>query len=135
LGAAEYASQREATLQQLAEFNASLTRLMAGDVTLVDALGAMKLAVHAAVSQAFRTPEVIKLFALAQPAGLRQRLAGLQRDKKLGKISKAAATAQALEILSALRKLGDTLSEDESFFLSEHMTESLAAFEQVKAAD
>lgn len=133
LGEEEHARQREATQAQLAEFNASLERLMAGDVTLVDALGAMKLAVQAAVSSAFRTPEVIKLFALAQPAGLRQRLAGLQRDKKLGKISKAAATAQALEILTALKKLGDALSEDEAFFLAEHMTDRLAAFETVTA--
>lgn len=30
-----------------------------------------------------------------------------QRDKKLGKITKAAATQQAIEILAALQKLGD----------------------------
>ena len=103
---------------------------MAGDVTLVDKLSAVKLAVHAAISQAFKTPEVIKLFALAQPKGLRERLAGLQRDKKLGKISKAAATEQALEILTALRKLGDTLTEDEDAFLAEKLASGseLASF-------
>ena len=30
-----------------------------------------------------------------------------QRDKKLGKITKAEATQQAIEILAALQKLGD----------------------------
>ena len=73
--------------------------------------------------------QVIKLFALKQPAQLRQRLEQLQararrscnasraplltlppptqRDKKLGKITKADATQQAMEILTALQKLGD----------------------------
>ncbi len=147
-------------------------------MTLVDTLGGMKLAISAAISQAFKTPEaracaharvqtcsrltlrashaqVIKLFALAQPAQLRQKLEQLQRDKKLGKVSKAAATEQALEVLTALKKLGDTaraahrlhcrpyvipdawsarqLSEDEEAFLQTNMTDSLAAFEAVAA--
>jgi hypothetical protein len=54
----EYESTRVETLKQLEEFNASLSRMMAGDVTLVDTLGGMKLAIQAAVSQAFKTPEV-----------------------------------------------------------------------------
>ena len=79
LDAEEYESTRAETLKQLAEFNASLSRMMArhalqqrkaradamlwlavqaGDVTLVDTLGGMKLAISAAISQAFKTPEV-----------------------------------------------------------------------------
>ncbi len=83
-----------------------------------------------------------------------------QRDKKLGKISKADATQQATEILSALQKLGDEartepascvrlrasrnsralrprpkLSEDEVAFLQKHMSEGLAAFQTVTDGD
>ena len=68
------------------------------------------------------------MFALKQPAQLRQRLEQLQarpriacrsqslhapdarllfcqRDKKLGKITKASATQQAMEVLAALQRL------------------------------
>ena len=69
-------------------------------MTLVDSLGSVQLAIAAAISKAFKTPEacglrcaaaaspvpaltdaaaqVIKLFALKQPAQLRQRLEQLQ---------------------------------------------------------
>jgi len=73
------------------------------------------------------------LFALAQPAALRQKLEQVQRDRKLGKVSPAAGELQMLEILTALRRLGDTLSREEASFLEANMTESLAAFEAVCA--
>ena len=56
------------------EFEASLQKMMAGDITLVNQLGSMRLAIQGAVSQAFKTPEVIKMFANKQPAQLRMRL-------------------------------------------------------------
>ena len=208
--AEEYESAKSETLKQLEEFHASLSRLMArcaetptascgadhptcaqaGDMTLVDSLGSVQLAIAAAISKAFKTPEaraawrcvasrqlttasaqVIKLFALKQPAQLRQRLEQLQaramrragcgalrltpcptqRDKKLGKITKAAATQQAIEILAALQKLGDEvrvavacsaahmfahacaqqLAPDEIDFMTKHMTEGIASFQAV----
>jgi hypothetical protein len=66
-------------------------------------------AIQAAVSKAFKTPEVIKLFAKKQPGQLRQRLIALQRDVKLGKVSQETYTQQAVEILAALRKLGESV--------------------------
>lgn len=76
-----------------------------------------------------------------------------QRDKKLGKISKAGATQQAIEILAALQKLGDEvratqagdvvrvcgsdshcaaqLAPDEVDFMTKHMTEGIASFQAV----
>ena len=208
--AEEYESAKSETLKQLEEFHASLSRLMArfaetptasrgadrppraqaGDMTLVDSLGSVQLAIAAAISKAFKTPEaraarrlrlqsqltaasaqVIKLLALKQPAQLRQRLEQLQaratwrtvavrlalttspaqRDKKLGKITKAAATQQAIEILAALQKLGDEvrrrcllgallvcsrvrvaqLAPDEIEFMTKHMTEGIASFQAV----
>lgn len=64
-------------------------------------------AIQAAISEAFHTPEVIRLFAKKQPGQLRERLVALQRDHKLGRIAEATATQQTVEILMALRKLGD----------------------------
>ena len=52
-------------------------------------------AVQAAVSDAFKTPQVIRLFAQKQPAALRRRLAEVDRDVKLGKLSKEAVKEQA----------------------------------------
>ena len=45
-----------------------------GDMTLMDNLSVMKLAVRAAISEAFKTPEVIRMFASRRPGELRQRL-------------------------------------------------------------
>ena len=45
-----------------------------GDMTLMDELSAMKLAVRAAISEAFKTPEVIQMFASRRPGDLRQKL-------------------------------------------------------------
>eukprot|EP01098_Paradermamoeba_levis_P000188 TRINITY_DN101_c0_g1_i1.p1 TRINITY_DN101_c0_g1~~TRINITY_DN101_c0_g1_i1.p1 ORF type:complete len:189 (-),score=61.31 TRINITY_DN101_c0_g1_i1:89-655(-) len=129
----EYQSLKKDTIVQLKEFQASLQKMMQGDMTLVDALGSVQLAIQAAVSQAFHTPEVIKLFAKKQPGQLRQRLANLQRDVKLKTLSNEAYTQQAVEILSALKKLGEKLSAEELSFLNQNMTQSLADFE--KASD
>ena len=78
MDAAEYESTKSETLKQLEEFHASLSRLMArvrssapsaacashgplrpqaGDMTLVDSLGSVQLAIAAAISKAFKTPE------------------------------------------------------------------------------
>ena len=45
-----------------------------GDITLMDELGSMKLAIRAAISEAFKTPEVIRMFASRRPGDLRQKL-------------------------------------------------------------
>ena len=77
MDAEEYESTKSETLKQLEEFHASLSRLMvraadcahaacaadralraqAGDMTLVDSLGSVQLAIAAAISKAFKTPE------------------------------------------------------------------------------
>ena len=40
----------------------------------MDELSTMKLAVRAAISEAFKTPEVIRMFASKRPGDLRQKL-------------------------------------------------------------
>jgi hypothetical protein len=43
-------------------------------MTLIDSLNSMQLAIQAAISSAFKTPEVIRLFAKKQPDQLRIRM-------------------------------------------------------------
>ena len=70
----EYEETKSETLEQLKEFNESLAKMKGGNMTLVDELNRMQLATQAAISEAFKTPEVIRLFTKKQPGQLRQRL-------------------------------------------------------------
>ncbi|XP_008317015.1 protein LZIC [Cynoglossus semilaevis] len=127
----EYEETKKETLEQLSEFNDSLKKILKGDMTLVDELGGMQLAIQAAISQAFKTPEVIRLFAKKQPGQLRTRLAEMDRDVMVGKLSRDVYTQQKVEILTALRKLGEKLTAEDETFLSENATASLSQFEKV----
>uniref|UniRef100_A0ABI8A661 Beta-catenin-interacting ICAT domain-containing protein n=1 Tax=Felis catus TaxID=9685 RepID=A0ABI8A661_FELCA len=107
----EYEETKKETLEQLSEFNDSLKKIMSGNMTLVDELSGMQLAIQAAISQAFKTPEVIRLFAKKQPGQLRTRLAEMDRDLMVGKLERGLYTQQKVEILTALRKLGEKALE------------------------
>uniref|UniRef100_A0A3B5R525 Leucine zipper and CTNNBIP1 domain containing n=1 Tax=Xiphophorus maculatus TaxID=8083 RepID=A0A3B5R525_XIPMA len=124
---------KKETLEQLEEFNDSLKKIMTGDMTLVDELSGMQLAIQAAISQAFKTPEVIRLFAKKQPGQLRTRLAEMDRDMMVGKMSRDVHTQQKMEILTALRKLGEKLTPEDDTFLAENATATLSQFEKVTA--
>lgn len=54
-----------------------------------------------------QTPEVIRMFAKREPAALRLRLASLQEEHKLGRLPVAAFRSQAVEVIVALKKLGE----------------------------
>lgn len=135
LGEEEYQKERKNTLEQLTEFETSLAKMVAGDMTLQSELDATRLALRSAISGAFKTPEVIRMFANKQPAALRRRLAEVDRDVKLGKISFEDVAVQASEILVALKKLGESLSAKEESFLQAHMSQTLSAFEEVEDAE
>lgn len=96
---------------EVQEFDAQLKKMLDGDMTLVSELGQLKLALEAAIKSAFHTPEVIRMFAKREPAALRLRLARLQEDHKLGKLSLAAFKSQAVEVIVALKKLGEEVRE------------------------
>ena len=81
-------------MTQLTEFQESLKQMTAGNMSLQSAFEATRQAVRAAISQAFKTPEVIRLFAKKEPVELRKRLANIDRDVKLGKIEFATVSAQ-----------------------------------------
>ena len=78
LEADEYEETLGETRAQLVEFKEALDKITEGDVTLMDALGRMRQAIQAAISDAFKTPEVAAMFAKKEPGQLRQRLQQLQ---------------------------------------------------------
>ncbi|XP_059231139.1 protein LZIC isoform X2 [Mustela nigripes] len=127
----EYEETKKETLEQLSEFNDSLKKIMSGNMTLVDELSGMQLAIQAAISQAFKTPEVIRLFAKKQPGQLRTRLAEMDRDLMVGKLDRGLYMQQKVEILTALRKLGEKLTADDEAFLSANAGAILSQFEKV----
>ncbi|XP_024231447.1 protein LZIC isoform X1 [Oncorhynchus tshawytscha] len=129
----EYEETKKETLEQLNEFNESLKKMVTGNMTLVDELGGMQLAIQAAISQAFKTPEVIRMFAKKQPGQLRTRLAEMDRDVMVGKLSRDVYTQQKVEILTALRKLGEKLTVEDETFLAENVTATLSQFEKITA--
>lgn len=121
----EYEETKSETMEQLREFNESLSKMISGDMTLVDQLGSMQLATQAAISAAFHTPAVIRMFARREPDLLRERLAEVDRDERLGKLSVQASTREKTEILSALRQLEERLSPAELKFLEQQLSSSL----------
>lgn len=88
------------------------------------------MAIQAAISDAFKTPEVIGMFTQKQPGQLRQRLLQLDQSVKLRKITPEAYNDQRVEVLSALRKLGEKLDASEVQFLEQHMTSAMRDFEE-----
>lgn len=131
LDADEYEETKQETMDQLSEFKESLDNMVGGNLSLVDQLSGMQLAIQAAISKAFKTPEVIRMFAKKQPGQLRQRLAEIRRDEKVGKLSGDIATQQSVEILTALKKLGESLTPEEESYLQSNSSASLKQFEQV----
>ena len=102
-------------------------------MTLVDQLNGMQLAIQAAISEAFKTPEVIRMFAKKQPEQLRQKLFELERDYSLGKLLESVYKQQGVEILTALKKLGEPLKANEIEFLKKNSNEALTEFQKVTA--
>eukprot|EP00033_Pygsuia_biforma_P000957 GCRY01001099.1.p1 GENE.GCRY01001099.1~~GCRY01001099.1.p1 ORF type:complete len:189 (-),score=24.71 GCRY01001099.1:34-600(-) len=128
----EYTETLNETMDQLKEFQHSLDKMVHGDMTLVSALGSMRLALQAAISEAFKTPEVIRMFAKGSLDQLRSRLSCIQREFKLGNLPKDSFIQQSLEILTALKKLGSDLTPEENEFIERNMTKTFAQFQQVQ---
>lgn len=129
----EYEETKQETLEQLKEFQASLKKMVEGNMTLVDQFNGMQLAIQAAISEAFKTPEVIRMFAKKQPEQLRQKLFELERDYSLGKLLESVYKQQGVEILTALKKLGEPLKSNEAEFLKKNSNEALTEFQKISA--
>ena len=135
----EYEEAKAETLDQLKEFEQSLAKMVGrmgvavrpvltlragmqagGDMSLVDSIGAMQLAIQAAVSSAFKTPEVIRMMGKREPGQLRSRIGELDAQVKIGKITEDQRLEQVVEILTAIRKLGGKISAEEAEMLATH---------------
>ena len=127
----EIEETRSDTMEQMRDFESTLQKMMTGDMSLVSSFGRMQLAIQAAISEAFKTPEVIRLFAKKQPGQLRERLSSMEQQLKLKKISPESYNQQKAEILGALKKLGEQITSEEEEYLKSHMTKSLEEFENV----
>jgi hypothetical protein len=55
----------------------------------------------------------------------------IEWDRKIGKLSAESATLQSVEILTALKKLGEKLTVEEDSFMHTHSSNSLRQFEEV----
>lgn len=128
----EYEEAKNETVEQLKEFKESLDKMVEGNLSLVDDLNSMQLAIQAAISEAFKTPEVIQMFAKKQPGQLRQKLSEIQRDVKIGKLSVDVSKQQTVEILAALKKLSEKLTPNEEAYLQANSTACMKQFEEVE---
>jgi hypothetical protein len=61
--------------------------MTSGNITVDDEIAQLQRTTQAAISEAFKTPAVIKMFANKEPELLRERLNQIDRDIKLGKTS------------------------------------------------
>ncbi|XP_076766990.1 protein LZIC [Xylocopa sonorina] len=135
LDAAAYEEAMELTKEDLQEFNESLQRMISGDTTLVDQLGAIQLATQAAISEAFKTPAVIRMFGRRETSQLKERLAKINSDAKHGKLSKEASDSQRGEVLHALRQLGEKLEPQELQLLEQLMFSKIDATSYIQVTE
>uniref|UniRef100_A0A1I7UUB7 Protein LZIC n=1 Tax=Caenorhabditis tropicalis TaxID=1561998 RepID=A0A1I7UUB7_9PELO len=117
----EYRDLRESTVNQLEEFGKIVERLQGGDVSLIDELTATKIAIRAAISKAFKTPEVMALFAGKKNGLLREKLMMTETNYRSQKISKQEYHERKFEILMALQRLDEKLTGDESKYLRDRL--------------
>ena len=123
----EYESAKNETIEQLKEFEQSLGKMISGDMSLVDEIGSVQLALQSAVRLAFKSPVVLKMFAKKENSALRSRLSSLDEDLRRKKIDSQVHAELVGEILVALEKLGETLSAGEQDLL-ERYTKNLSLF-------
>lgn len=73
----------------------------------------MTISCIAAIRDAFKTPEVIRMFANKEPDALRGRLESLESDLRLGRMTQTAFNEQAFEVVSALSRLENEVRSEE----------------------
>jgi hypothetical protein len=104
----EYLTSEQETVDQLNEFEASLLKMSSGNVSLVDHLDSVQLAIQSAVRNT-TSSEVLNLFLKKENVALRSRLASLESDLKLGRIPVDSFNSQVVEIIQMLEKLKEPL--------------------------
>ena len=126
----EIRETRSETMEELREFRDSLDRMISGDMTLMTELGAMRLAIMAAINEAFKTPDVIRMFNSKRTEELRNHLDKLKEDYHLKVITKSQYQEKAVEILTALKSLNETISDEDAAFLENQMSNKLSKFKE-----
>ena len=128
------------------EFEVYLNKLLSGNITLIGQFGSVQLAIQTAIRNAFKSPEVVRMFAKKENGALRSKLASCDQDLKLGKITLQVyndMTGKYLtsfihelilthylnlgEIVLALEKLGEELTPKEKEIL-EKRTKNMDGF-------
>ena len=71
-----------------------------GNVSVQSQVSAMQLTARAAVSNAFRAPQLILEYSRREPAQLRSRITDLEREMKLGRITEAQGLLQYIWLLT-----------------------------------
>ena len=115
----EIEEMRAETIEEMKQFEATLAKMMSSNDQLVDDLSRHRTAIQEAIRGSFATPDVIRMFTSKSGAQLRQRLAQIDRDTKLGNLNERDHSRKKIEVLTALKKLGETLSDEESAILQE----------------
>ncbi|EAY22944.1 leucine zipper protein, putative [Trichomonas vaginalis G3] len=126
----EITETKAETMDELREFRDSLDRMLAGDMTLMTELSAMRLAIRAAINEAFKTPEVIRMFSSRRTDELKNSLEKLKEAWHLKSITKQMYEEKAVEILTALQSLGESLSNEDAAFLKTQMSAKFSEFEE-----
>ena len=100
------------------EFETSLGKMISGNMSLVDQIGSVQLAIQQAI-RSVTSSEIASFFMNKQNGALRSRLSALDSDVKLGRISQDSFLSQGGEILKLLEKLGEPLSLKEKEMLQQ----------------
>ena len=101
----EYEEMKNEILEQLEEFKKFKENPLLKDSNKVNEVGL-----------GLKTPEILQMFTNKSTDGLRQKLTELERDIKVGKITKVEYDQAKTEILKALLKLNQ-ITENEKKFL------------------
>ncbi|ETO14168.1 hypothetical protein RFI_23199 [Reticulomyxa filosa] len=131
----EWTEEKNETEQQLQEFQSFLDRTLSGDMTLIDEFSSVQLAIQATIVNAFKTPEIIRLFAAKEPNMLREKLQQLQRDLSTKKITKQKYKEQCYEVLLALQKLQVKLSVEEQKFIENYEARGMTSMKTTALAE
>jgi hypothetical protein len=126
----EIQETRSDTMGELNQFRDNLDRMIAGDMTLMDHLGALRLATMAAINEAFKTPDIIRMFSSRETEQLRQSLAHLEEELHTRKISQGQYDEKAIQILTALKSLNEPLSDEEAAYLAKLMQNRFSGFQE-----
>ena len=100
----EYEEMKNEILEQLEEFKKIKENPLLKETNKID-LGGLK------------TPEILQIFTNKSTDGLRQKLTELERDIKVGKITKDEYNMTKTEILKALLKLNQITESEKKFLI------------------